>query len=404
MKRVFVVGGGPAGMMAALSAAASGKEATLFEKNEKLGKKLYLTGKGRCNITNAAPISDFFEHVVRGGLFLHSAFSALDNTALLELLGRYGLKTKTERGGRVFPESDKASDVSRALERALKDAGAHISLNTPVQEVIIENGRVIGVVASGGRRECDSVIVATGGLSYPSTGSTGDGYEFAKRAGHRVTSLSASLVALDTAEDVRELAGLTLKNVGFSLLRSGKALYRDQGELLFTHTGLSGPLVLSASVHIADGGEYEAEVDLKPALDEGALDKRLQRDITEKQNRDFANVLAGLEPGRLIPYIVRVTGVAADKKANAITRQERTALVRTLKGLRFHISGKRPIAEAVITRGGVDIKQIDPSTMQSRLCAGLYFAGEVIDADAYTGGFNLQIAFSTGYLAGLKSE
>ena len=403
MKRVIVIGGGPAGMMAAYAAAAAGKEVTLFEKNEKLGKKLYITGKGRCNLTNAAPISDFFEHVVHGGLFLYSAFYALDNAALLELLARYGLKTKTERGGRVFPESDKASDVTKALERALKDAGVHITLNTPVQEIIVEDDRVAGVVAGGRRLECGSVIVATGGLSYPSTGSTGDGYEFAKRAGHQVTPLSASLVALDTGEDVRELAGLTLKNVGFSLLRGGKTVFREQGELLFTHTGISGPLVLSASAHMTGDEGYEAEVDLKPALDEGALDKRLQRDIAEKQNRDFANVLAGLEPARLIPYIIRITDIAPDKKANSITRQERLALARTLKALRFHINGKRPITEAVITRGGVNLKQLDPSTMQSKLCAGLYFAGEVIDADAYTGGFNLQIAFSTGYLAGLKS-
>lgn len=403
MKRVFVVGGGPAGMMAAYAGAMSGKDVTLFEKNEKLGKKLYITGKGRCNLTNAVPISEFREHVVQGGLFLYSAFYALDNLALLELLSRYGLKTKTERGGRVFPESEKASDVTKALEKALKVSGARISLNTAVQKIIIENGRVTGVIVGGERLECGSVIVATGGLSYPSTGSTGDGYEFAKRAGHTVTPLSASLAGLDTKEDVSGLAGLTLKNVDFTLLRGNKAVYSEQGEMLFTHTGLSGPLVLSASAHIKDSAQYEAEVDLKPALDEATLDKRLQRDIVEKQNKDFANVLSGLEPARLIPFIVQLTGIAPDKKANSITRGERAMLARTLKGLRFTIKGKRPIEEAVITRGGVDLKQIDPSTMQSKLIKGLYFAGEVIDADAYTGGFNLQIAFSTGYLAGLKA-
>ncbi len=403
MKRVFVIGGGPAGMMAAYAAAMSGKDVTLFDKNEKLGKKLYITGKGRCNITNAAPISEFHEHVVQGGLFLYSAFYALDNMALLELLSRYGLKTKTERGGRVFPESEKASDVTKALERALKDVGVRLSMNTGVREIIIENGRVEGIVAGGKQLECGSVIVATGGLSYPSTGSTGDGYEFAKRAGHTVAPLSASLVGLDTAEDVSGLAGLTLKNVGFLLLRGNKAVYSEQGEMLFTHTGVSGPLVLSASAHIKIDGQYEAEVDLKPALDEATLDKRLQRDIAEKRNKDFANVLSGLEPARLIPLIVKSTGIAPDKKANSITREERAKLARTLKGLRFHIKGKRPIEEAVITRGGVDLKQIDPSTMQSKFTHGLYFAGEVIDADAYTGGFNLQIAFSTGYLAGLKA-
>jgi len=403
MKKVFVIGGGPAGMMAAYAAAMSSKDVTLFEKNEKLGKKLYITGKGRCNLTNAAPISEFHEHVVHGGSFLYSAFYTLDNEALLELLGRYGLATKTERGGRVFPESDKASDVTKALERALKDAGVRIELGAAIQQIAIENNKVTGIVSKGRRLECDSVIVATGGLSYASTGSTGDGYEFARRAGHKVTPLSASLVGLETHEDVSGLAGLTLKNVELTLLRGSKHLYNEQGELLFTHTGISGPLVLSASAHMAGDEGYTVEVDLKPALDEGTLDKRLQRDIAEKQNKDFSNLLAGLEPARLIPYIVRLTGIPTDKKANSITREERTSLVRTLKAVRFTIRGKRPINEAVITRGGVELKEIDPSTMQSKLCEGLYFAGEVIDADAYTGGFNLQIAFSTGYLAGTKA-
>lgn len=401
--RVFVIGGGPAGMMAAYAAAMSGKEVTLFEKNEKLGKKLYITGKGRCNLTNATPISEFREHVVHGGSFLYSAFYALDNMELLELLGRYGLKTKTERGGRVFPESDKSNDVNKALEKTLADAGVHISLNSTVQQLQIEDGKAVGVVADGRKFSCDSVIVATGGLSYPSTGSTGDGYEFARRAGHNVTPLSASLVGLETREDVHELAGLTLKNVGLSLMRNNKRVYSEQGEMLFTHTGISGPLVLSASAHMTSDEGYTIEVDLKPALDESTLDKRLQRDIAEKQNKDFANVLAGLEPARLIPHIVKITGIVSEKKAHSITREERTAIVHTLKGLRFTVRGKRPIAEAVITRGGVELKEIDASTMQSKLIQGLFFAGEVIDADAYTGGFNLQIAFSTGYLAGLKA-
>ncbi len=403
MKRVIVIGGGPAGMMAAYASAMSGKDTTLLEKNAKLGKKLYLTGKGRCNLTNAAPISEFREHVVHGGLFLYSAFHALDNAELLDLLARYGLKTKTERGGRVFPESDKASDVTKALEKALADASVRVSLNTAVQKILLTEGVVSGVVAGGRTLQCDSVIVATGGLSYPSTGSTGDGYEFARTAGHRVTPLSASLVGLDTREDVSGLAGLTLKNVAFSLLRGGKPVYQEQGELLFTHTGISGPIVLSASAHMTDGDGYTAEIDLKPALDEATLDKRLQRDIAEKHNKDFANLLAGLEPARLIPHITTLTGISPEKKAHSITREERIALTRTLKTLRFTVRGKRPVEEAVITRGGVELKEIDPSTMQSKRCSGLYFAGEVLDADAYTGGFNLQIAFSTGYLAGMKA-
>ena len=390
-------------MMAAYAAAVSGKEVTLFEKNAKLGKKLYITGKGRCNLTNATPISEFREHVVHGGLFLYSAFYALDNAELLELLSRYGLKTKTERGGRVFPESDKSSDVTKALEKALADAKVHVSLNRTVQNILVEDGKATGIVVDGKKLKCDSVIVATGGLSYPTTGSTGDGYEFAGAAGHKVTSLSASLVGLETCEDVSELAGLTLKNVELSLLRGNKTAYREQGELLITHTGLSGPLVLSASAHMTSDEGYSVEVDLKPALDTSTLDKRLQRDITEKQNKDLGNVLAGLEPARLIPYIVKLIDISSDKKAHSITREERTAIVRTLKALHFTVRGKRPVAEAVITRGGVELKEIDASTMQSKLIKGLYFAGEVIDADAYTGGYNLQIAFSTGYLAGLKA-
>ncbi len=401
--KVFVIGGGPAGMMAAYAAAMSGKEVTLFEKNAKLGKKLYITGKGRCNLTNATPISEFREHVVHGGSFLYSAFYALDNTELLALLSRYGLKTKTERGGRVFPESDKSSDVTKALEKALADAGVHISLNSTIQDITIENGKVAGIVADGRKLLCDNVIVATGGLSYPSTGSTGDGYEFARRAGHQVTPLSASLVGLETREDVHDLAGLTLKNVSLSLLRGTKTVYDEQGEMLFTHTGVSGPLVLSASAHMTADEGYAVEVDLKPALDMGTLDKRLQRDIAEKQNKDFANVLAGLEPARLIPYIAQHTGIPLDKKAHSITREERMSVAKTLKAMHFTIRGKRPVTEAVITRGGVDLKEIDASTMQSKLIKGLFFAGEVIDADAYTGGYNLQIAFSTGYLAGIKA-
>ncbi len=400
MSEVCVVGGGPAGMMAAYAAAAKGHSVTLFEKNAKLGKKLYLTGKGRCNVTNAAPIEDFFESVVTNGAFLYSAFYALDNKALLELLGRYGLVTKTERGGRVFPESDKASDVTRALARAVESKGIKIKLNTAVQSLLLEDDHIAGVRVGGNELRFDSVILATGGLSYPTTGCTGDGYAFAKDAGHSISPTSASLVGLDTTEDVRELAGLTLKNVAITLVSGKRRLYQQQGEMLFTHTGISGPLVLSASAYVKDAGEYNASIDLKPALDEKTLDKRVVRDISEAPNKNFANMLGGLLPSSLIPYFCEVCGIDPELKVNSLTKEQRAQLVATLKGLRLKIKTKRPIEEAVITRGGVSVKQIDPSTMQSRICPGLYFAGEMIDVDALTGGYNLQIAFSTGFLAG----
>lgn len=400
MSEVCVVGGGPSGMMAAYAAASKGHNVTLFDKNAKLGKKLYLTGKGRCNVTNAAPIEDFFESVVTNGAFLYSAFYALDNKALLDLLGRFGLVTKTERGGRVFPESDKASDVTRALTRAVDSVGVKVVLNAEVQSLLVEDGHIAGVRVNGRTLLFDNVILATGGLSYPSTGSTGDGYVFAKDAGHNVLPASASLVGLDTLEEVRELAGLTLKNVTLTLFSGKRKLYQQLGEMLFTHTGISGPLVLSASAYVKDKGEYAAVIDLKPALDEQTLDKRVVRDISEAPNKNFANMLSGLLPSGLVPYFCAVCGIDPELKVNSLTREQRARLVGTLKGLRFTIKSKRPIEEAIITRGGVSVKQIDPSTMQSRVCPGLYFAGELIDVDALTGGYNLQIAFSTGYLAG----
>ncbi len=400
MSEVCVVGGGPAGMMAAYAAATKGHSVTLFEKNAKLGKKLYLTGKGRCNVTNAAPIEDFFESVVTNGAFLYSAFYTLDNKALLELLSRFGLTTKTERGGRVFPESDKASDVTKALTRAVNSAGVRLALNAAVQSLLLEDGCISGVRVDGKELRFESVILATGGLSYPSTGSTGDGYAFAKDAGHSVSPASASLVGLDTVEDVRELAGLTLKNVSLTLMTGKRRLYQQQGEMLFTHTGISGPLVLSASAYVKDAGEYNATIDLKPALDEKTLDKRVVRDISEAPNKNFANMLGGLLPSSMIPYFCSVSGIDPELKVNSLTKEQRARLVGTLKNLRFAIKAKRPIEEAVITRGGVSVKQIEPSTMQSRICPGLYFAGEMIDVDALTGGYNLQIAFSTGFLAG----
>jgi len=402
MRKVCVIGGGPAGMMAAIAAAEAGRDVTLFEKNEKLGKKLYITGKGRCNVTNAAPIGDFFQSVVRNGAFLYSALYTFDNMRLMNMLEGLGLPLKTERGGRVFPVSDKSSDVLKALGKALDKAGVHVRLHTAVTRIAAEDNRVTGVVVNGNELFFDSVILATGGVSYPSTGSTGDGYAFAKQLGHNVEPPCASLVGLDTLEEMGEYAGITLKNVGFALKKGNKTVFREQGELLLTHTGVSGPLALSASAYM-DGSEgYSAEIDFKPALDHKTLDKRLLRDFAEKANKDFGNVLGGLVPAKLAPLIASASGIGLGTKAHSITREQRGALCRTLKALSLGIKGKRPVAEAVITRGGIDVRGIDPSTMASRIVEGLYFAGEVIDVDALTGGYNLQIAFSTGYLAGIS--
>ena len=300
----------------------------------------------------------------------------------------------------MFPESDKASDVTKALTCAVESAGVKVKLNSAVQNLLMENGHIAGVRVGGNSLPFDSVILATGGMSYPSTGSTGDGYAFAKDAGHIISPTSASLVGLDTVENVRELAGLTLKNVSLTLMAGKRRLYQQQGEMLFTHTGISGPLVLSASAYVKDTGEYSASIDLKPALDEKTLDKRVVRDISEAPNKNFANMLGGLLPSSMTPYFCAACGIDPELKVNSLTKEQRARLIDTLKNLRFVIKAKRPIEEAVITRGGVSVKQVDPSTMQSRICPGLYFAGEMIDVDALTGGYNLQIAFSTGFLAG----
>lgn len=402
-KRVCVIGGGPAGMLAAYSAAIKGADTELYEKNEKLGKKLYITGKGRCNITNDAPVEDFFENIVSNKTFLYSALYTFGNKELIEMLSGLGLKTKVERGNRVFPESDKSSDVIKTLGKALSGAGVNVNLNSEVQKVIIENKRVKGILCAGREIPFDSVIIATGGLSYPSTGSTGDGYGFAKYAGHSITPQTASLIGVDTIEDVSPLAGLTLKNVGLTLMKGNKSIYKEQGEMLFTHTGVSGPLILTASAYMEDGENYGLKIDLKPALDIKTLDARLLRDFTEKSNKDISNVLGGLLPSALIPFIITALDMDSRKKANSITKEERYRIADTLKNFSLRVKGKRPIEEAVITRGGVKTNEIDPSTMESKICRGLYFAGEVIDVDALTGGFNLQIAFSTGWLAGTNS-
>ena len=388
-------------MMAAYAAAKAGCEVTIIEKNEKLGKKLFITGKGRCNVTNSAEISEFFDSVVRNNTFLYSAFYTFTNRDLIEFLKMFGLETKTERGGRVFPVSDKSSDVIKAFERALSAERVKVRLNTKVKEVKALNNRITEIVTDKPEKY-DSVIIACGGISYTSTGSNGDGYRFAKDLGHKVEELSATLVGMDTYEDVSSLAGLTLKNVNLKLIHGNKEVFSQQGEMLFTHTGISGPLVLSASAYIDNDKDYFAVIDLKPALDEKTLDNRLIRDFTERANQNFSNVLGGLLPGGLIDFVTSVCTIKAEDKANSITKDQRRQLVQILKGLTLKIRCKRPVSEAVVTRGGVSVKEIDPSTMQSKYIHGLYFAGEVIDVDALTGGYNLQIAFSTGYLAGIS--
>ena len=400
---VLVIGGGAAGLMAAGTAAMSGARTAIIEKNEKLGKKLFITGKGRCNVTNSADISEFIKYVPTNGRFLYSAFSAFSNTDLLELLSRYGVETKTERGGRVFPVSDKSSDIISALTRYAKEPGCEI-ISGEVRKVLAEGGRACAVELSGGRIiEANSVIIATGGASYPQTGSTGDGYKFASELGHTIIKPMPSLVPLVTREKwVSELMGLSLRNAAISVKNlAGKEIYSDFGEMLFTHYGISGPIVLSASAHMKNFNEpYLITVDLKPALDPDTLDKRILRDFSELNNKDFQNSLDALLPKKLIPIIVRLSGIDPHKKVHDITKEERLGLVGLLKALPMTVVGTRPIAEAIITSGGVSTKEINPKTMESKIAAGLYFAGEVIDVDAVTGGFNLQIAFSTGYVAG----
>lgn len=404
MKRVCVVGGGAAGMMAAYAAAKQGHDVTLFEKNEKVGKKIYITGKGRCNITNSADISEFFDSVVTNNTFLYSAFYSFTNEQLIDFLNEFGLTTKQERGGRVFPASDKSSDVIKTFQKAIESVGVIVRLDSKVERIIAKDNVVKSAIVNGVELEFDSIILAAGGTTYPSTGSTGDGFKFAEQLGHSVTEISGSLVGLETNDRVENMAGLTLKNVMLNLLYGKKSLYSEQGEMLFTHNGISGPLVLSASAHMRDSQNCIVEIDLKPALDYKTLDKRLVRDFEERSNQNFSNVLQGLLPNKLIDFVIQRCGISADTKAHSITKQQRKALLETLKCLKLSIKGKRPAREAVITRGGVNVKEIDASTMQSKLVKGLFFAGEMIDVDALTGGYNLQIAFSTGYLAGISQH
>lgn len=405
MSKVAVVGGGAAGMMAAVFAARNENEVYLYEKNEKLGKKLFITGKGRCNLTNTADMEELFAAVVSNPKFLYSSFYSFTNEQTIAFFEELGVKTKVERGGRVFPVSDHSSDVIRGLERELNRLGVHIVLNTEVKELLAVNGSVRGVLlASGKRTDADAVIVAAGGLSYPSTGSTGDGYRMAESCGHKITPLSPALVPMEVKEwYAKELMGLSLRNIGITITDGSKKLYQDFGEMLFTHYGVSGPVILSASSITGSRlkeKELTLHIDLKPALTKEQLDKRVLREFESNHNRQFKNAVAGLFPAKLLPVMVDLSGIPEEKRVNEITKEERKKFTDLIKDFTMTLTGLRSYSEAIITRGGISVKEIDPGTMESKLIKGLFFAGEVLDLDAVTGGFNLQIAWSTGFLAG----
>ena len=399
---VIVIGGGAAGMMAALQAAWAGAQVVLLEKNEKLGKKIYITGKGRCNVTNACDTEDFFRQVPRNSKFLNAAVRQFGYEDVTSLLSMLGTETKVERGNRVFPVSDKASDVTRALARGMKDAGVQVELNTEVQSVIREDGVFAVSLKQGGTLYAKAVIVATGGLSYPSTGSTGDGYGFAKENGHTITPLSGSLVGLTIDEKwPKLLMGLSLKNVRVSAVQGKKKIYDEQGEMLFTHFGVSGPLIIELSSHMPeDFSAVDVTLDMKPALTGEQVDLRLQREFAENVRKQLSSVLVSLMPSRMGPVFAQLCGLSPEQPINQITREQRMTVGRMLKALPLRVTGTRPIEEAIVTRGGVNVLEVAPGTMMSKITDGLFFAGEVLDVDAHTGGFNLQIAFSTGTLAG----
>ena len=409
MSKILVVGGGAAGMMAAVTAARRGKNVLLLEKNEKLGKKLFITGKGRCNLTNSAEVEELFNAVVSNPKFLYSSFYSFTNDQVIGFFEELGVKTKVERGGRVFPESDHSSDVIRALEQEMKRLGVRISLRIEVKEILTEDGRAKGVRLSSGRMiAADAVIVATGGISYPSTGSTGDGYRFARECGHKVTDLSPALVPMEVKEwYAKELMGLSLRNIGIRITDGKKKLYEEFGEMLFTHYGVTGPVILSASSIVGKKLKEHPltlHIDLKPALTEEQLDKRVLREFEANHNRQFKNAVDSLFPAKLRPVAIELSGIPEEKKVNEVTKEERLHFVRLIKDFSMTLTGLRGYNEAIITKGGVSVKEIDPGTMESKLVKGLYFAGEVLDLDAVTGGYNLQIAWSTGYLAGANAD
>lgn len=404
-KEIIVVGGGAAGMIASVAAAREGARVRLYEKNEKLGKKLFITGKGRCNITNACDMEELLASVVSNSKFLFSSFYSFTNQNMMELLESQGVRLKVERGSRVFPQSDKSSDVIAALASLMKKEGVEIQLQAEAQGLVIQDRTVRGIRLGGQVEKADRVIVTTGGLSYPTTGSTGDGHRWAQECGHQITDLSPALVPFVTAEadTVKELQGLALRNVEASVYSGKRELYREMGEMLFTHFGVSGPLILSASSFCAKAlkkGSLSLLIDLKPALSEEQLNGRLLRDFEESKNKQFKNSLGRLYPSRLIPVIIARSGIDPDKQVNEITKEERRRLIQITKGLEFTVTDLRDYKEAIITQGGISVKDIHPGTMESKRIAGLYFAGEILDLDAVTGGYNLQIAWSTGWAAG----
>ncbi len=408
MAKTIVIGGGAAGMMAAYAAAMCGNEVSLYEKNEKLGKKVYITGKGRCNVTNACETQDLLGNIVTNPKFMYSPIYTFDNNMVQSFMEEWGCPLKTERGNRVFPQSDKSYDVINALIRAMRENKVDINLDSHVSDILTENGHVTGVRVNGCDVECDNVILATGGYSYPSTGSTGDGHTMASKLGHHITKCMPALVPFTAAEEwVKELQGLSLRNCGVTIYDGDHKIYEDFGELLFTHFGVSGPTVLSASSYAVDiirKRPLRLVIDLKPALDEKQLDARILRDFEANINRKFMNSLDKLFPKSLIPVIIERSGIDAQCRVNEITRDKRQGLVKLIKNFDLTLTGLRGFNEAIITHGGVDVKEIDSSTMESKLIKGLYFAGEMIDVDAVTGGFNLQVAWSTGYLAGISQN
>lgn len=411
MSKIIIIGGGAAGMMAALAASGNGNKVCLYEKNEKAGKKIYITGKGRCNVTNASDIDQVFKSIVTNPKFMYSAFYTMTNDMIMDMFSsELGVALKVERGNRVFPESDKSSDIIAGLLKAMKKRNVEIHLNTEVKELITENDIIRGVRLDDGTTDNgDSVIVATGGFSYQSTGSTGDGYRWAKETGHKVTDIFPALVPLEVKEEyAKELQGLSLKNVKVSFIKNNKVLYSDFGEMLFTHFGISGPVILSGSSYVVKsikkGEKIHISIDLKPALLKETLDARVLREFGEFANKDFRNSLGNILPKSLIPVIIRLSGINQFKKVNEVTKEERKRFVELIKDFPLTVKDTRGFNEAIITQGGVCVKDINPATMESKHIKGLFFAGEVIDVDALTGGYNLQIAWSTGWLAGKSTQ
>lgn len=409
MSKIIVIGGGAAGTVAAIFAARNGHRVELFEKNEKIGKKLFITGKGRCNVTNAGDMDALFDAVKSNPKFLYSAFYSFTNEQAMDFFEELGVRLKVERGNRVFPQSDHSSDIINALKHELEQLGVEIHLCTEVKDVLVEHEKFTGVVLKNGKKVSgDACVVATGGISYASTGSTGDGYRFAEKTGHKVTELYPSLVPMEVKEwYAKELQGLSLRNIQGTILDGNKKLYEEFGEMLFTHYGVSGPIIISASSVVGkklQDKELTLKIDLKPALSREQLDQRVLRDFEENKNKQFKNAVDKLFPAKLKPIMIELSGISPEKKVNEISKEERLCFVDLIKNFKMTLTGLRSYNEAIITKGGVSVKDIDPGTMESKKISGLYYAGEVLDLDALTGGFNLQIAWSTGYLAGISIQ